>query len=162
MEEREATEAAVDRWWAPGPNDLLIEGEEREYFLELLMRATPPGEPNPASNKTNPPARKEEGSEGKTASTRGKGKKKDKKKAPKGGDGTAIRPKEKEISPQREEESVAGQSGKQARTRPPDPLINPEAEGRGLAGRSQMETGPGARPTTTSRGECSGQEKPDS
>jgi hypothetical protein len=162
MGEREGAKAAEDGWWAPGPDDLLIEGEEVEYFLELLMREAPPEEPNPASSKTNQPAGTEEGSRGKTASARGKGKKKDKKKAPRGGNGAATRPEEKETDPQKKEESVAGQSGKQIRTTPPDPFTNPEAKGRGLAGRSQTETRPGARPTTTSRGECSGQEKPDS
>jgi hypothetical protein len=79
--ERGGTEGAEDSWWAPGPEDLLIEGEEGKYFLELLMREAPPEEPNPASSKINQPAGKEEGSRGKAASTKGKGKKKDKKKA---------------------------------------------------------------------------------
>jgi hypothetical protein len=34
-----------DRWQTPGPGDLLIEGEEGEYFLELLMRRASPGKP---------------------------------------------------------------------------------------------------------------------
>jgi hypothetical protein len=162
MGEREDTKAAEDGWWAPGPHDLLIEGEEGEYFLEFLMREAPPGEPNPASSKMDQPAGKEEGSRGKTASAKSKGKKKDKKKASRGGSGAATQPEEKETGAQKEEESTASQSGKQMRTTPPDPLINPEAKGRGLAGSSQTETRPGARLTTTSRGECSGQEKPDS
>jgi hypothetical protein len=159
MGEQEGAKAAEDGWWAPGPDDLLIEGE---YFLELLMRGAPSEEPNPASSKTSQLAGTEEDSRGETASSRGKGKKKDKKKALIGGDGAATRPEEKETDPQKKEESVAGQSGKQIRTTPPDPLTNPEAKGRGLAGHSQMGTRPGARPMTTSRGECSGQEKPDS
>jgi hypothetical protein len=36
--EREATEIVEDSWWTPGPEDLLIEGEEGEYFLKFLMR----------------------------------------------------------------------------------------------------------------------------
>jgi hypothetical protein len=45
----EDAEAAEDGWRAPGPGDLLIEGEEGEYFLEFLMREAPSGKPNPAS-----------------------------------------------------------------------------------------------------------------
>jgi hypothetical protein len=158
---REDTKAAEDGWWAPGPDDLLIEGEEGEYFLELLMREAPPGEPSPASSKMDQPAEKKEGSRGKTASAKGKGKKKDKKKAPRGGSEAATWSEEKETGAQKGEESIASRPGKQARTTPPNPLINPEAKGRGLAGSSQTGTGPGARLATTTRGECSGQEKPD-
>jgi hypothetical protein len=162
MGERGNTKVVEDSWWAPGPEDLLIEGEEGEYFLELLMREAPLEEPNPASSKVSQPAGREEVSKGKAASSKGKGKKKDKKKTPRGGGGAATQPEEKEAGAQKEEGRVAGQSGKQTRAMPPDPLINPEAKGRGLAGRGQPETRPGARLTTTSRGECSGQEKPDS
>jgi hypothetical protein len=144
-----------DSWWAPGLEDLLIVGEEGEYFLELLMREAPLVEPNPASSKVNQPAGREELSKGKAASAKGKGKKKDKKKAPRGGSGATTQPEEKEAGAQKEEGRVAGQSGKQTRATPPDPLIKPEAKGRGLAGRGPPETRPGARLTTTSRGECS-------
>jgi hypothetical protein len=44
----------------------------------------------------------------------------------------------------------------------PDPLISPEAKGRGLTDSDKAEARPEARPMTTSRGECSRQEKPDS
>jgi hypothetical protein len=57
---------------------------------------------------------------------------------------------------------VGGQSGEQSRVAPPDPLVNPEAKGRGLQARDQPEARPEARSMTTSRGECSGQEKPGS
>jgi hypothetical protein len=162
MGEQEDAKVVEDSWWAPGPEDLLIEGEEGEYFLELLMREAPLEEPNPASSKMNQPAGKGEGSKGKAASAKGKGKKKDKKKAPRGGSEATTQPEEKEAGAQKEGGRVADQYGKQTRSMPPDPLINPEAKGRGLAGRGQPETRPGARLTTTPRGECSGQEKPDS
>ncbi len=162
MGEQGDTKGVEDSWWAPGPEDLLIEGEEGEYFLELLMREVPLEELNPASSKMNQPAGKEEGSKGKAASAKGKGKLKDKKKAPRGESGATTQPEEKEAGAQKEEGRGAGQSGKQTRATPPDPLINPEAKGRGLAGRGQPETRPGTRLTTTPRGECSGQEKPDS
>ncbi len=146
----------------PGPEDLLIEGEEGEYFLELLMREASPEESNPASNKVSQPARREGTSKGKAASTKGKGKKKDKKKTPRGEDGATTQPEKKEAGVQKEEGRVASQPGKQGRAAPPDPLINPEAKGGGLPDRGQLETRPGARLTTTSRGECSRQKKPDS
>jgi hypothetical protein len=37
-EEDKDAETAEDSWWTPGPEDLQIEGGEKEYFLELLMR----------------------------------------------------------------------------------------------------------------------------
>ncbi len=37
-EEDEDTETVEDSWWTPEPRDVQIEGEEKEYFLELLMR----------------------------------------------------------------------------------------------------------------------------
>jgi hypothetical protein len=126
------------------------------------MREAPLEEPNPASSKMNQPAGKEGGSKGEAASAKGKGKKKDKKRAPRGGSGATTQPGKKEAGAQEKEGRVASQSGKQARATPPDPPISPEAKGRGLAGRGPPETRPGARLTTTPRGECSGREKPDS
>ncbi len=76
-------------------------------------------------------------------------------------DGATAQPEKKEASVREKEERVTSQPGKQAREAPPDPLIDPEAKGGGLQGRGQPEVRPGARLTTTSRGECSGQEKPD-
>jgi hypothetical protein len=87
----EGAKVAEDGWCAPGPDDLLLEGEEGEYFLELLMRETPPGESNPAGSKLGQPARKEEGSGGKATSAKGKGKKKGKKKASREGSGATAR-----------------------------------------------------------------------
>jgi hypothetical protein len=162
MKYREAIEIVEDSWWIPGPEDLLIEGEEGEYFLELLMREVPLEESNPADNKAGQSAKKEETSKGKAASTKDKGKKKGKGKTPKGEDGATAQPEKKEASARKEEGRVASQPGKQARAAPPDPLVNPEAKGRGLQTCGQPEAKPEARPMTTSRGECSGQEKPGS
>jgi hypothetical protein len=140
----------------------VIEGEEGEYFLELLMRETPLEEPNPVSRKASQSVREEGVSKGKIAPSKSKGKKKDKKKNPRGENGATTQPEEKEASAQEGGRCVAGQPGKQARAAQPDPLLNPEAKGRGLQGRDKPETRPETRPATTSRGECSGQEKPDS
>ncbi len=57
-------EAAEDDCWASGPTDLLIEGEEGEYFIELLMRERSSGEPGLANGKAKQPAKKEEDSKG--------------------------------------------------------------------------------------------------
>ncbi len=74
--QREETEIMEEGWQAPGPGDLLIEGEEGEYFLELLMRTTLPERPRVdqlVGGKEDP--------KGKPAPAK---KKKNKKKAPKG------------------------------------------------------------------------------
>ncbi len=36
-EEDEDAEAIEDSWWTPEPEDLWIEGKEKDYFLELLI-----------------------------------------------------------------------------------------------------------------------------
>ncbi len=155
-------EAAEGGWWAPGPGDLLIEGEEGEYFLELLMREALPGEPKPASSKTGQSARGEEGPRSKTAPAKSKGKKKGRKKALKGDGEAATQPEGEKTGEQKEGGSKVSQSSEQGKATAPDPLINPEAKGRGLISNSQPMTEPGTGSTMTSRGECSGQEKPDS
>jgi hypothetical protein len=144
-------EPIEDGWQAPGPGDLLIEGEEGEYFLELLMREALPEEP-----KTDQLAGRKEDSKGKTAPTKSKEKKKNKKKAPKGG-GAATK-----TGVQKKEEGTVGPTSKQGKQTAPDLLSNPEAKGRGLINDNRAVTESGSRSTTTSRGECSGQKKPDS
>jgi hypothetical protein len=105
------------------------------------------------------PARREGTSKGKTASNKSKGKKKDKGKTPRGEGGATAQPEKKEASVRKEEGRVTSQPGKQAGAASPDPLIDPETKGGGLQGRDQPEARPGARPKTTSRGECSRQDK---
>jgi hypothetical protein len=41
-EEDEDAETVEDSWWTPEPEDLQIEGGEKEYFLELLMGGSAP------------------------------------------------------------------------------------------------------------------------
>jgi hypothetical protein len=159
-EECENAETEEESWWTPGPEDLLIEGEEREYFLELLMREEAMEELTTVNSKAGQSAKKEETRKNKVASI--KGKKKGKGKTPKGGDGATAQPEKKETSAREEEGREGGQSEKQARVAPTDPLVNPEAKGRGLQTRDQPEARPETRSTTTSRGECSRQEKPGS
>jgi hypothetical protein len=83
-------EAEEGGWWAPGPDDLLIEGEEREYLLELLWRESPSEEQKGCSRGTDRPAERGEDPKGKSAPTKSKGKKKGKKKALKGCDEAAT------------------------------------------------------------------------
>jgi hypothetical protein len=96
------------------------------------------------------------------ASTSTKGKKKDKEKTSKKEKGAIAQLGKERTSTRKEEGRIEGQAGEQARTAPPDPLLNPEAKGRGLQTHGQPKTKPAAQSTTTSRGECSGQKKPDS
>jgi hypothetical protein len=138
-------------WQAPGSDDLLLEGEEGEYFLELLMRKASPERP-----KADQLIEGEEDSRGKTAPAKGKDKKKNRKKALKESKAVA------ESGAQREEKSVAGLANNQGKQAAPNLLSNPEAKGRGLTtgNRSEEESVP--RSKTTSRGECSGQKMPES
>jgi hypothetical protein len=159
-EESEDEETVEDSWWIPGPEDLLIEGEEREYVVELLMRGEALEKPTTAGSGADQPVKKGETQKNKAASIRGK--KKGKGKNPRGGNGAIAQPERKEASAQKDEGRVGSQSGKLVRAVPPDPLINPEAKGRGLQACDRPESMPEARSTMTSRGECSGQEKPGS
>ncbi len=43
--QRKEAEIMENGWQAPGSDDLLLEGEEGEYFLELLMRKSSPENP---------------------------------------------------------------------------------------------------------------------
>jgi hypothetical protein len=43
-EEDEDADAMEDSWWTPEPEDLRIEGNEKDYFLELLMGGSAPTE----------------------------------------------------------------------------------------------------------------------
>jgi hypothetical protein len=145
----------------PGQGDLLIEGEEREYFLKLLMREVPPGEPSPASSRADQPVEDKKNPKGETAPAKGKGKKKSKKKVLRGYKAAVAQPDGGKSSGQREEENTASQTSSQEKSTAPDPLCNPEARGRGLIGGNQTVAKSRSESTTTSRGECSGQKKPD-
>jgi hypothetical protein len=142
-------EGAEAGWQAPGPDDLLLEGEEGEYLLELLMRKELPERP-----KENRPAETTGDRKDKTASAKGKAKKKDRKKAHKEG---KVR-----TSGQEAGKSAAGPAGNLGKPAAPDHLSNPEAKGRGLIAGRQGEEEPATSSKTTLRGECSGQEMPDS
>ncbi len=149
--QRKEAEVMENGWQAPGPDDLLLEGEEGEYFLELLMRKALPERP-----KADWLIGGKEDSRGKTAPARGKDKEKNKKKALKENKAVA------ESGAQREEKSAAGLTNNQGKQAAPDLLSNPEAKGRGLVTGNQTEEEPMPRSKTTPRGECSGQKMPDS
>jgi hypothetical protein len=131
----EATEA---EWQAPGPDDLLLEGEEGEYFLKLLMRKDLPGEP-----KAGQSVEVKEDLKGKTASARGKDKKKDRKKA--------LKESKAEAGMQGAGKSAAVPTSSQGKQVAPDLLSNPEAKCRGLVTDSQEEEKTAARSATTPR-----------
>ncbi len=149
--QRKEAEGTEDGWQAPRPSDLLLEGEEGEYFLELLMRKALPERPK-ADRLTGD----EEDPRGKTAPARGKDKKKNRKKALKEKKAVA------ESGAHREEKSGASLVSNQGKQAAPDLLSNPEAKGRGLTTGNRAEEEPAPRPRTTPRGECSGQKMPDS
>jgi hypothetical protein len=126
---REETEIMEDGWQVPGPGDLLMEGEEGEYFLELLMRKASPERP-----KADQLVGSKEDPKGNTAPAKGKEKKKNKKKALKGNK-VAVK-----SGAQKEEESTASLTSKQGKWAAPDLLSNPEAKGRGLINDDRTET----------------------
>ncbi len=124
----------------PEGGGLLVEGEEQEYFLELLMRKVPPSQPM----VTPPP--KVEANTLKGKKKRNLGKKLRKKlKLPKG----ATRK-----EPRRE--GGADPVGGGERQVASDLFHNPEAKGRGLAGGGREKGGQTTASPSTSGGECSG------
>jgi hypothetical protein len=129
-------------WQAPGPGDLLLEGEEGEYFLELLMRKASPERP-----KADRPMEGKEDMRGKVAPDKDKNKKKSKKKDLTENKAVA----ESEASG--EEKSVTGPTSSQGKQVAPDLLSNPEAKGRGLvAGERAEEESVRRLKTTPKRG----------
>ncbi len=119
--------------------DLLVEGEEQEYFLELLMRRASPDQPMESL-----PPRKEAGTL-KGRKNGSLGKKIRRKKLPRGATGKEPR-REKTTNP------VGGEERQVASNL----AHNPEAKGRGLAEGDQQKWNQAAAPVPTSGGECSG------
>jgi hypothetical protein len=100
------------------PDGLLLEGEEQEYFLELLMRKASPERP-------------------KVATANGKGKKKNRKKERKAlGKNTA----EKEAGRREKKEEAAGLANGLEKKPALDLANNPEAKGRGLVDGSRRRS----------------------
>jgi hypothetical protein len=124
--------------------DLLVEGEEQEYFLELFMRRASPERP-----KESLPTRSE------AAPTKGK-KNRSKEKKVRGMNLT--RRTSDEVT--KEGGAVSPVSGRERQVAS-NLATNPEAKGRGLAEKDQQRKGQATGPPATSGGECSGQKKPD-
>ncbi len=127
------------------PDGLLLEGEEQEYFLELLMRRASPERP-----KAGLPTKS------KAAPAKGKKSKKEEKKAL--GKSLAGRIADERVKGERATSSAGGLEKQPA----PDLANNPEAKGRGLAEGNQEKKEHATGPQATSGGECSGQKTPDS
>ncbi len=129
---------------SPELDGLLLEGEEQEYFLELLMRRASPERPR-ASLST----------KSKAAPTKGKkNRSKEKKVRGKSLAGRIANGKTKE-------ERTVNLAGGMERQIASDLAHNPEAKGRGLAEDNQQRKEQVTRSPATSGGECSGQKMPD-
>ncbi len=124
--------------------DLLVDGEEQEYFLEMLMRRA-----SPDRLEENPPTRSE-ALPTKDRKSKGKGKKARRKNLAKEATDEATRG-----------EGAASSAGDRERQVAPNPVPNPKAKGRGLAEADQQKKGRATGPPATSGGECSGQKKPE-
>ncbi len=124
--------------------DLLVEGEEQEYFLELLMRRA-----LPERSKESLPAKSE------ACSVRDRRRKNKGKKARKK---NLVERAVSEVT--RGEEAVDLASGKEKQVAS-NLAHNPEAKDRGQAEENQQEKNQTAEPPATSGGECSGQKKPE-
>jgi hypothetical protein len=131
-----------------------VEGEEQEYFLELLMRRALPERP-----KAGQPAKDRNNLKDGAASARGKKKKRNEKKEKKALGKSKM---DKETSGQEREMGATGQANGLGKQTALDLLNNPEAKGRGLVDGSQEKKEQASGPQATSRGECSGQKMPDS
>ncbi len=124
--------------------DLLVEGEEQEYFLELLMRRASPERP-----KESLPTRSE------AIPTKGKKNRSQEKK---------VRGKNlagKTTGEMTKGEGAVNPASGRERQVASNLAHNPEAKGRGLAEKDQQRKGQATGPPAISGGECSGQKKPD-
>ncbi len=129
---------------SPEPDDLLLEGEELEYFLELLMRRASPEQLKQSLS-----------TESKGASTKGKKSRNKEKNAR--GKSLAGKVAGRETGKERPV-NLAGGMERQVAS---DLAHNSEARGRGLAEEDQERKKQATRPPATSGGECSGQKTPD-
>ncbi len=121
-----------------------MEGEEQEYFLELLMRRASPEQPRASLSEKS-----------KAAPTKGKkNRSKEKKVRGKSLAGRIASGKTKE-------ERTVNPAGSMERQIASDLAHSPGAKGRGLAEEDQQRKEQVARPLATSGGECSGQKTPD-
>ncbi len=118
--------------------DLLVEGEEQEYFLELLMRRA-----SPDRSKEGPPARSE------TYSVRDRRRKNKEKKARKKSLAKRV------ASGVAKEEGAVNPTGGKEKQVASNLAHNPEVKGRGLAEEGQQKKILQHQPGT-SEGECSG------
>ncbi len=139
---------------APKADDLLLDGKEQEYFLELLMRKA-----SPERFKAGRLVEGMESSRSEAASAKSQEKRRNKKKEKKAlKKGKAA----KGASERGGEEKVAGLTSNTEKQSALDLLTNPEAKGRGLVadnrGKKEQVTGS----QMASRGECSGQKMPES
>ncbi len=135
-------------------DDLLLEGEEQEYFLELLMRRASPERP-----KAGQPVDGRENSRNEAASAKGKEKKRNKKKEKKALKKSSAA---KGASEREREEGAAGLISNLEEQTALDLLNNPEAKGRGLVAKNREKKEQVTRSQATSRGECAGQKTPES
>ncbi len=131
-----------------------MEGEEQEYFLELLMRRASPERP-----KASQPTKGRDNLKSEAATAKGKERKKNRKKEKKALEKSLAG---KEAGGLEKEVRTTGQADGLEKQPAPDLASNPEAKGRGLADSSQEKKEQATRPQATSGGECSGQKTPDS
>ncbi len=128
----------------PELEDLLVDGEEQEYFLELLMRKA-----SPDQLKESLLAR------GGTINT------KDRKGKSKGKKARGKNLAKKTTNEAAKGEGAASPAIGRERQVAPNPVPNPEAKGRGLVETDQQKKGQATGLPATSGGECSGQKKPE-
>jgi hypothetical protein len=144
----EKAEVAEASEKAPETDDLLLEGEEQEYFLELLMRKA-----SPERTKAGQSAEGVKDPRNEAASARGQEKRRNRKKEQKAlKKGKAA----KGASGQEGEKGTASITRNRERQPALDLLNNPEAKGRGLIADDREKKEQVAGSQTTPRGECSG------
>jgi hypothetical protein len=137
----------------PKPDDLLLEGEEQEYFLELLMGTVPSERPLASQ-----PAKDKDDVKSKAVTVKSKEKKRSKKKEKKALEESKT---VKEVSEQEKKGRTSGQASELGKQMAPDLADNPEAKGRGLTSGNHDKKEQVTGPQATSGGECSGQKTPD-
>ncbi len=127
---------------------LVLEGEEQEYFLELLTRTV-----SPERAKVSRPTGSKDDFKSEVVT-----KKKNKKKGRKAFGASKAK---KEAGGQEKKEKAVNQASRLVKQTAPDLTNNPEAKGRGLVDGDQEKKAQVTGPQATSGGECSGQKTPD-
>jgi hypothetical protein len=148
--QEESQEDTEDEWEGPGPDDLLIDEEAGGIILDLLLRS----EVNHISSEISPEVRTTPTVSKKKRNAERRALKKERKETAQAGG--------RKAEAQKKDVTSTTQQERPGKTTAPDPSTDSEVKDEGLASEGKAAERARTGSTTTPRGECIRQKKPDS